>query len=115
MKSPLQGTVLFIGLTGDDSHTPEPSVPSTPPPTIPTISEESDPYVSMTMQIRLSTYLKLKRAQYWEPGFGYMREHVNEALATYLAQLPSSMKTLPAKEILKNKILRDNDNLLNNL
>nr|GFC54868.1 hypothetical protein [Tanacetum cinerariifolium] len=73
-----------------DSHLPTPPVspPPTAPPAAEAASEESDPYVPFTIQIRLSTYLKLRQAYHWEPGFGEMREHVNEAMATYLAQLP---------------------------
>lgn len=114
MKSPLKGALLFIGLTEDDLHVPEPPVSSTSAPAVVTTAEESDPYIAFTIQVRLSTYSKLKQAHYWEPGFGEMREHVNEALVTYLAQLPGSTKPLPAKEIAKNKILRDNSGLLNN-
>ena len=114
MKSPLQGALFFIGLTEDNSHLPEPPAPPAPAPAAAT-PEEPDPYVPFTIQIRLSSFLKLRQAYHWEPGFGEMREHVNQALATYLAQVAGSTRPLPAKEIAKNKILRENSSLLANL
>jgi hypothetical protein len=115
MKPPLQGALFFISLTEDNSQLSEPPVPPTPPTTVADNTEDSDPYVPFTTQIRLSSFLKLKQAHYWEPGFGEMREHVNEAVATYLTQLPGSTKPLPAKEVAKNKILRDNSGLLDSM
>lgn len=65
-----------------------------------------DPWVPFTVQVRRSTYVALKQAEYWTPGFGQIREHVEEAIRPYFAALPGSKKPLPYKEIAKNKKLQ---------
>lgn len=105
MKSPLQATIFFH----DDSEVTEhrPPVLNAPAATVASIppAEEEDPYTLFTVQIRLSTYQRLKQAKYWEPGFGELREHVDQALVRHLATLPGSNKPLPAQVLAKSKKL----------
>jgi hypothetical protein len=115
MKSPLQGALFVFALTEDESPSLTPPVPPPASPAMAVAPVELDPYVLQTVQVRLSTYLKMKQAQYWAPGFGEMREHADVALATHLATVPGSTKPLPPKEIAKNKILRENSHLLEKL
>ena len=67
---------------------------------------DADPWVLHTVQIRRSTYVALKQAEYWTPGFGQLREHSEEALRSYFTAMPGSKKPLPYKEIVKNKKLQ---------
>lgn len=67
---------------------------------------ESDPRVQFSIQIRRSTYLALKQAEYWTPGFGEIRDHAEVAVKHHFEAMPSSKKTLPYKEISKNKKLQ---------
>ena len=67
---------------------------------------ESDPWVNFSIQIRRSTYFALKQAEYWTPGFGEIRDHVEEVVKHHFEAMPSSKKTLPYKEISKNKKLQ---------
>ena len=60
-----------------------------------------DPWVSFTVQIRRSTYMQIKQAEYWVPGFGEMREHAELAWQQHLEQLPESTKELPEKVLAK--------------
>ncbi|RAK68082.1 hypothetical protein DLM85_08565 [Hymenobacter edaphi] len=77
-------------------------LPSTAAPDAPQpLPVEEDPYISFTIQVRRSTYVQLKQAEYWTPGFGLMREHVDEAIKAHLAALPGSTQPLPPKELTK--------------
>lgn len=71
-----------------------------------THTSDSDPYIPFTIQIRRSTYFAIKQAEYWTPGFGEIRGHVDVALKKYMAQMPGSDKPLPEKERAKNKKLQ---------
>lgn len=70
---------------------------------------EQDPWVSFTVQIRKSTYMQIKQAEYWVSGFGEMREHADQAWRQYLSQLPDSQKVLPEKVL--DKLLRTSKKL----
>lgn len=79
--------------------------PVEPVASTPSIESERDPWVSFTVQIKRSTYLQIKQAEYWVSGFGEMREHADKAWQQYLKQLPDSQKGLPGEVL---------DKLLNN-
>jgi hypothetical protein len=104
MKSPLQATIFFHDDTVASSQLAP--VPATPLLEAAAPIEEADPYVLFSIQVRRSTYQQLKQAQYWEPGFGEMREHVDAAIVRHLATLPGSMKPLPAQLLGKSKKLK---------
>lgn len=78
------------------SEEPEASAAESPAPT-----SAEDPWVSFTVQIRRSTYMQIKQAEYWVPGFGEMREHAEAAWQQHLEELPDSKKELPEKVLAK--------------
>jgi hypothetical protein len=67
--------------------------------------DDEDPYVLFSIQIRRSTYLGLKQAEYWMPGFGEMREHADKVLKKYVSTLPGSNQPLPEEVFAKIKKL----------
>lgn len=79
--------------------------------TTPLAEPEQDPWVSFTVQIKRSTYLQIKQAEYWVSGFGEMREHADKAWQHYLKLLPDSQKDLP-KEVL-DKLMNNSKKLKN--
>lgn len=73
---------------------PAPAVP------LPALAEE-DPWVNYTVQVRRSTYLSMRQAKYWSPGFGVQRDHVDTVLAIHFRALPGAETPLPAAEYAK--------------
>jgi hypothetical protein len=104
MKSPLQATIFFHDDTAASSQLAP--VPATTLPEATAPMDDADPYVIFSIQVRRSTYQQLKQAQYWEPGFGEMREHVDAAIVRHLATLSGSTKPLPAQLLDKSKKLK---------
>jgi len=85
----------------------QPEEPVTAP--VATSQQNEDPWVSFTVQIKRSTYMQIKQAEYWVSGFGEMREHADKAWQEYLKQLPGSEKPLP--EIVLDKLLKTSKKL----
>jgi hypothetical protein len=54
--------------------------------------------VSFTTLIRKSTFLRLKQAEFWKPGF-MIKKATDKALSDYLDTLPEADKTLPEEEL----------------
>lgn len=75
------------------------------------VEPERDAWVSFTVQIKRSTYLQIKQAEYWVSGFGEMREHADKAWQQYLGQLPDSQRELPAEVL--DKLLTNSKKLRN--
>ena len=53
--------------------------------------------VSFTTLIRKSTFLRLKQAEFWKPGF-MIKKATDKALSDFLDTLPEADKTLPEEE-----------------
>lgn len=53
--------------------------------------------VSFTTLIRKSTFLRLKQAEFWKPGF-MIKKATDKALSDFLDALPEANKTLPEEE-----------------
>jgi hypothetical protein len=70
--------------------------------------EEQIVWVSFTTAVTRETYLKLKQAEYWVPGF-LMKELTEAALTKELAAYPEADKPLP--EALLQKLLRTSKKL----
>jgi hypothetical protein len=70
--------------------------------------EEQPVWVSFTTAVTRETYLKLKQAEYWIPGF-LMKELTEAALTKELAAYPEADKPLP--EALLQKLLRTSKKL----
>jgi len=75
---------------------------------VPSDGEEQIVWVSFTTAVTRETYLKLKQAEYWVPGF-LMKELTETALVKELAAYPEADKPLP--DALLQKLLRTSKKL----
>ena len=73
-----------------------------------TSSEDETIWVSFTTAVSRETYMKLKQAEHWVPGF-LMKEMTETALVKELASYPEAMKPLP--EPVLQKLLRTSKKL----
>jgi hypothetical protein len=80
------------------------------PESVPISGDEEDQtvWVSFTTAVTRETYLKLKQAEYWVPGF-LMKELTESALIKELAAYPEADKPLP--DALLQKLLRTSKKL----
>jgi len=77
--------------------------------TVTAIPEETpDPWVAFGSYVHRSTYMQIKQAEFWEPGFE-IREFVEKALVTALSQLPGAQRELPSHVL--EKLLKSNRKL----
>jgi hypothetical protein len=65
-------------------------------------------WVPFGSYVRDQTYLQLKQAEYWEPGFE-IRQFLEDTLQAALAQLPAAQRDLPAPVL--EKLLKTNRKL----
>lgn len=96
------GPVSALPATPSAGSTPGPSA-EVPAPTGPT-----GRWVPFGSYVRDETYLQLKQAEYWEPGFE-IRQFLEDTLQAALAQLPAAQRTLPAPVL--EKLLKTNRKL----
>jgi hypothetical protein len=82
--------------------------PETPAPAAVEFTLDKDRWVAFGSYTRLGTYLQLKQAEFWEPGFE-IREFVEQALQAALAQLPAAQRELPPHVL--DKLLKTNRKL----
>lgn len=54
--------------------------------------------VSFTTLIRKSTFLRLKQAEFWKPGF-MIKKATDKALSDFLDVMPEADKALPEEEL----------------
>lgn len=104
--APLQQTdALLYGLqlpSAASVSQPTPKAPPvtsepTPAPPAPTGDDDELLEVSFTTLIRKSTFLRLKQAEFWKPGF-MIKKATDKALSDYLDNLPEANRTLPEEE-----------------
>lgn len=69
-------------------------------------------WVPFGSYVRDQTYLQLKQAEYWEPGFE-IRQFLEDAIQGALSQLPAAQRPLPATVL--DKLLRTNKKLRSGL
>lgn len=102
---PTFGKKVLSALNERIEPTPAPAeAPAAPGP-----AEAAGPvWVSFTTAVTRETYLRLKQAEYWRPGF-LMKELTEAALTKELATYPEADKPLP--EPLLEKLLRTNKKL----
>jgi len=86
---------------------PAPTPTSTPIPT-PIPAGPTGRWVPFGSYVRDQTYLQLKQAEYWEPGFE-IRQFLEDTLQAALAQLPAAQRDLPAPVL--EKLLKTNRKL----
>jgi hypothetical protein len=82
-----------------------------PAPTSP-VTGPTGRWVPFGSYVRDQTYLQLKQAEYWEPGFE-IRQFLEDAIQGALSQLPAAQRPLPAAVL--DKLLRTNKKLRSGL
>ena len=82
----LPATIAPINPAADIKNRPAPS------------ANEELVEVSFTTLIRKSTFLRLKQAEFWKPGF-MIKKATDKALSDFLDTLPEADKTLPEEEL----------------
>lgn len=83
------------------------SIPN-PPAVVPAPAGPTGRWVPFGSYVRDQTYLLLKQAEYWEPGFE-IRQFLEDTLQAALAQLPAAQRPLP--EPVLEKLLKTNRKL----
>lgn len=83
------------------------SIPSLPA-VVPAPAGPTGRWVPFGSYVRDQTYLLLKQAEYWEPGFE-IRQFLEDTLQAALAQLPAAQRPLP--EPVLEKLLKTNRKL----
>lgn len=84
------------------------TVPAPAPTPAPVAAGPTGRWVPFGSYVRDQTYLQLKQAEYWEPGFE-IRQFLEDTLQAALAQLPAAQRELPAPVL--EKLLRTNRKL----
>jgi hypothetical protein len=89
-----------------------PAVPAAAPTAVPSptpaTTGPTGRWVPFGSYVRDQTYLQLKQAEYWEPGFE-IRQFLEDTLQAALAQLPAAQRDLPPPVL--EKLLRTNRKL----
>ena len=94
--APLDQTdALLYGLPAEATPTTPAADPKT---TSSSSANEGLVEVSFTTLIRKSTFLRLKQAEFWKPGF-MIKKATDKALSDFLDTLPEADKTLPEDEL----------------
>jgi hypothetical protein len=84
------------------------AVPTPTPTAAPAPAGPTGRWVPFGSYVRDQTYLQLKQAEYWEPGFE-IRQFLEDTLQAALAQLPAAQRDLPAPVL--EKLLKTNRKL----
>ena len=99
---------LMFGAVSPLPPTPVVVSSSSPPVVVPTSAGPTGRWVPFGSYVRDQTYLQLKQAEYWEPGFE-IRQFLEDTLQAALAQLPAAQRTLPGPVL--EKLLKTNRKL----
>jgi hypothetical protein len=107
--SPTPDELMFGPIAPSGASGPAPSpepVPAAP------VAGPTGRWVPFGSYVRDQTYLQLKQAEYWEPGFE-IRQFLEDAIQGALNQLPAAHRPLPAAVL--DKLLRTNKKLRSGL
>ena len=77
-------------------------------PVTPAAEAPEEEWVQFSTYLHRSTYLRLKQAEYWEPGF-VARRQIEQAVSEMLDKLENANRSLP--EDLYQKLLQKNKKL----
>ena len=99
---------LMFGVVSALPGTPAVVSSYSPPIVVPVPAGPTGRWVPFGSYVRDQTYLQLKQAEYWEPGFE-IRQFLEDTLQAALAQLPAAQRTLP--EPVLEKLLKTNRKL----
>jgi hypothetical protein len=104
--APTPDELMFGAVSGIPAASTASAVPATPP--TPALTGPTGRWVPFGSYVRDQTYLQLKQAEYWEPGFE-IRQFLEDTLQAALAQLPAAQRSLPAPVL--EKLLKTNRKL----
>lgn len=99
---------LMFGAISPLPATPGDGSMSSPSVQVPTPTGPTGRWVPFGSYVRDQTYLQIKQAEYWEPGFE-IRQFLEDTLQAALAQLPAAQRMLPAPVL--GKLLKTNRKL----
>lgn len=99
---------LMFGAVSPLPATPAVDSISSPSAVAPAPAGPTGRWVPFGSYVRDQTYLLLKQAEYWEPGFE-IRQFLEDTLQAALAQLPAAQRPLP--EPVLEKLLKTNRKL----
>lgn len=99
---------LMFGAVSPLQATPAMGSSSSALAAVPALAGPTGRWVPFGSYVRDQTYLQLKQAEYWEPGFE-IRQFLEDTLQTALAQLPAAQRTLPTPVL--EKLLKTNRKL----
>ena len=99
---------LMFGAVSPLLATPAVGSISSPAAVVPAAAGPTGRWVPFGSYVRDQTYLLLKQAEYWEPGFE-IRQFLEDALQAALAQLPAAQRALPGPVL--EKLLKTNRKL----
>ena len=99
---------LMFGAVSALPAAPAAVLNASPPVVVPAPAGPTGRWVPFGSYVRDQTYLQLKQAEYWEPGFE-IRQFLEDTLQAALAQLPAAQRALP--EPVLEKLLKTNRKL----
>ena len=99
---------LMFGAVSPLPATPAAGSSLSLPVAVPAPAGPTGRWVPFGSYVRDQTYLQLKQAEYWEPGFE-IRQFLEDTLQAALAQLPAAQRTLPTPVL--EKLLKTNRKL----
>ena len=99
---------LMFGTLSPLAVSPAGPASASPPAVVPAPTGPTGRWVPFGSYVRDQTYLQLKQAEYWEPGFE-IRQFLEDTLQAALTQLPAAQRTLPAPVL--EKLLKTNRKL----
>ncbi|RPD44124.1 hypothetical protein DNI29_22260 [Hymenobacter sediminis] len=107
-------TIDTSALYGMDEVVVPPVTPTEPtaqpaPPAAPAAPEDPGlEWVQFSTYLRRNTYLRLKQAEYWEPGF-VVRQQIEQVVSELLDKLETANRRLPEEHL--RKLLQKNKKL----
>jgi hypothetical protein len=99
---------LMFGAVSQQPMSPAGTAGASSPAVVPTPAGPTGRWVPFGSYVRDQTYLQLKQAEYWEPGFE-IRQFLEDTLQAALAQLPAAQRELPGPVL--EKLLKTNRKL----
>ena len=103
----LDPTALY-GMDEVPATSPTPTPEPTPAPVSKTTEEAGQEWVQFSTYLHRHTYLRLKQAEYWEPGF-VARQQIEQVVSALLDTLEGANRSLPEEHL--QRLLQKNKKL----
>lgn len=107
---PVLDTTSLYGMEELQPVAAAPAVPTplSEPTPAPPVEAPGDEWVQFSTYLHRSTYLRLKQAEYWEPGF-VARQQIEQVVSELLDKLEGANRHLPEEQY--QKLLQKNKKL----